>query len=64
MEWLAFGIPILILLVALLYAATRAGWLTLSEKRELDANPEAAQRRDDPQRREAAHDRRARETTI
>lgn len=51
MEWLAFGIPILILLVALLYAATRTGWLTLSERHQLDANTEAAQRRDDPQQR-------------
>jgi len=64
MEWLAFGIPILILLVALLYAATRTGWLTLSEKLKLDANTEAAQRRDNPQKREAARDSRARETTI
>ena len=64
MEWLAFGTPILILLVALLFATTRAGWLTLSEKLKLDANTEAAQRRDNPQKREAARDSRARETTI
>jgi len=52
MEWLAYGIPTVILLAALIYGAARAGWFTRAEKRQLDANTEAAQRRDDPQKRE------------
>jgi hypothetical protein len=51
MEWLAYGIPTLILLAALIYGVMRAGWLTPRERRQLDANTEAAQRRDDPQKR-------------
>lgn len=51
MEWLAYGIPTVVLLAALIYGVMRAGWLTPREKRQLDANTEAAQRRDDPHKR-------------
>jgi len=46
--WIAYGIPTIILLVGLIYAEHRSGWLSPSEKRELDANTRRAQERDDP----------------
>jgi hypothetical protein len=52
MEWLAYGIPTIILLALLIYGASRAGWFNRAERRQLDANTEAAQRRDDPQKRQ------------
>ena len=52
MEWLAYGIPTIILLALLIYGASRAGWFNIAERRQLDANTEAAQRRDDPQKRQ------------
>lgn len=52
MELLAYGIPTVVLLAALVYGVMRAGWFTPAEERQLDANTEAAQRRDDPHKRE------------
>jgi hypothetical protein len=52
MEWLAYGIPTIILFALLIYGATRAGWFSRAEQRQLDANTEAAQRREDPQKRQ------------
>ncbi|MGA7809968.1 hypothetical protein [Bradyrhizobium sp.] len=46
--WIAYGIPTVILLVALVYGASRAGSFTRRERRELDANARMAERRDDP----------------
>jgi hypothetical protein len=52
MEWLAYGIPTIVLLTLLIYAANRAGWFSKAEKRQIDANTDAAQHRDDdPQKR-------------
>jgi hypothetical protein len=50
--WIAYGIPTIILLIALIYAVNRAGWFSPREERQLDANTRMAQERDDPQRRE------------
>lgn len=50
--WIAYGIPIIILLIALIYAVNRAGWFSAREERQLDANTRTAQERDDPKRRE------------
>lgn len=36
--WIAYGIPTIILLIALIYAVHRAGWLSPREERQLDAN--------------------------
>jgi hypothetical protein len=36
--WIAYGIPTIILLIVLIYAVRRAGWLSPREKRQLDAN--------------------------
>ncbi len=46
--WIAFGIATIILLIALIYAANRAGWFSPREERQLDANTRMAQERDDP----------------
>ena len=48
--WIGFGIPTVILLIALIYAVNRAGWFSPREERQLDANTKMAQRRDDPER--------------
>jgi len=48
--WITFGIPTIILLIALIYAVHRAGWFSPREERRLDANTRMAQERDDPQR--------------
>jgi hypothetical protein len=50
--WIAYGIPTIILLIALIYAVNRAGRFSPREERQLDANTRMAQERDDPQRRE------------
>ena len=47
--WIAYGIPTIILLIALIYAIRRAGWLSPREERQLDANTRMAQERDDPE---------------
>lgn len=44
MEWLAYGIPTLILLAALAYAALRAGTLSRAERVRIDAATRATQR--------------------
>jgi hypothetical protein len=46
--WIGFGIPTVILLIALIYAVNRAGWFSPREERQLDANTRMAQERDDP----------------
>ena len=48
--WIGFGIPTVILLIALIYAVNRAGWFSPREERQLDANTKMAQLRDDPER--------------
>ena len=50
MEWLAYGIPTIILLGALVYGVLRSGKLNRNEKRQLDNNVRATQSRDDPQK--------------
>ena len=47
--WFAYGIPTIILLIALIYAVNRAGWFSPREERQLDANTRRAQERDDSQ---------------
>jgi hypothetical protein len=49
--WIAYGIPTVVLLVALIYAVRRAGWFSAREKHQLDANTRMAQERDDPRLR-------------
>ena len=46
--WIGYGIPTVILLIALIYAVNRAGWFSPREERQLDANTRMAQERDDP----------------
>lgn len=46
--WIAYGIPTIVLLIALIYAVNRAGWFSPREERRLDANTRMAQERDDP----------------
>jgi len=36
--WIAYGIPIIIFLLALIYVVHRAGWFSPREERQLDAN--------------------------
>lgn len=48
--WIGYGIPTIILLIALIYAVHRAGWLSPQEERQLDRNTRMAQERDDPQK--------------
>lgn len=50
--WIAYGIPTIILLIALIYAVNRAGWFSPREERQLDANTRMAQERDEVERRE------------
>ena len=45
--WIGFGIPTVILLIALIYAVNRAGWFSPREERQLDVNTKMAQERDD-----------------
>lgn len=52
--WIAYGIPTIILLIALVYAVNRAGWFSPREERQLDANTRMAQARDDAERRETS----------
>jgi hypothetical protein len=47
--WFAYGIPTIILLIALVYAVNRAGWFSPREERQLDANTRKDQERNDPQ---------------
>lgn len=48
--WIGYGIPTIILLIVMIYAVYRAGWLSPREERQLDANTRMAQERDDPQK--------------
>jgi len=50
--WIAYGIPTIVLLIALIYAVNRAGWFSPREERQLDANTRMAQERDEAERRE------------
>ena len=52
--WIAFGIPTIILLIALIYAVKRAGWFSPREERQLDANTRMARARDEAERRETS----------
>jgi Spy/CpxP family protein refolding chaperone len=52
--WVGYGIPTVILLIALVYGVYRAGWFSPREQRQLDANTRMAQQRDDPGRSNAS----------
>jgi hypothetical protein len=52
--WIAYGIPTIILLIALIYAVNRAGWFSPREERQLDANTRMAQERAEAERRETS----------
>ncbi|MBV9457720.1 MAG: hypothetical protein JO141_09440 [Bradyrhizobium sp.] len=49
--WIAYGIPTIILLIALIYAVRRAGRLSPREEQQLDANTRMRQERDEPGKR-------------
>lgn len=55
--WIAYGIPTIILLIALIYAVRRAGSFSSREEHQLDANARAAQERDDPKLRHHERER-------
>ena len=48
--WIGYGIPTVILLLALAYGVHRAGWLSPRERAKLDANTRWVQEREDPRR--------------
>ena len=52
--WIAYGIPTIILLIALIYAVNRAGWFSPREERQLDVNTRKAQQRDEAERQKTS----------